>query len=150
MASLNKVLILGNLGSDPELKMLPSGQAVANFNVATNESWYDKNSGQRQERTEWHRIVVFGRLAEQCHQFLKKGRTAFIEGRLQTREWEDKEGKKRYTTEINALNVQFIGGQGQGQGQGQGGGRDFDAPIAEPVGRDNPPPAPISDDDVPF
>ncbi len=147
MASLNKVLILGNLGSDPELKMTAGGQAVAHFNVATSESWFDKAQGQRQERTEWHRIVVWGRQAEQCQQYLKKGRTVFIEGRLQTREWEDKEGKKRWTTEINALNVQFIGG---GQGQGQGGGRgDFDAPIAEPVGRDAPP-TPISDDDVPF
>ncbi len=149
MASLNKVLILGNLGSDPELKMLPSGQAVARFNVATNESWFDKNAGTRQERTEWHRIVVFGRLAEQCHQFLKKGRTAFIEGRLQTSSWEDKQsGQKRFMTEIIANTVEFIGGQGQGQGAG--GGRDFDAPIAEPVGRDNPPPAAINDDDVPF
>jgi single-strand DNA-binding protein len=148
MASLNKVLILGNLGSDPELKMTQSGQAVAHFNVATNESWYDKAGGTRQERTEWHRIVVWGRQAEQCQQYLKKGRTVFIEGRLQTREWEDKQGQKRTTTEINALNVQFVGGQGPGQGQG--GDRDFNAPITEPIGRDNPPPAAISDDDVPF
>jgi len=154
MASLNKVLILGNLGSDPEMKMLPSGQALARFNVATNESWLDKASGQRQERTEWHRIVVFGRTAEQCNQFLRKGSTVFIEGRIQTREWQDKEGQKRYTTEINANIVEFIGGRGQGGNQGQdagpsGGRGDFDAPIAEPVGR-TPPPAAISDDDVPF
>jgi len=149
MASLNKVLILGNLGSDPELKMLPSGQAVARFNVATNETWFDKTAGTRQERTEWHRIVVFGRLAEQCHQFLKKGRTAFIEGRLQTSSWEDKQsGQKRFMTEIIANTVEFIGGQGQGQGPGAG--QNFDAPIAEPVGRDNPPPPAINDDDVPF
>lgn len=146
MSSLNKVLILGNLGSDPELKMLPSGQAVAQFNVATNDVWVDKG-GQRQERTEWHRIVVWGRQAEQCAQYLKKGRTVFIEGRLQTRQWDDKTGQKRYTTEIVANNVQFIGGQGQG-------GRFEDqAPMPEPTGRDLPQGGGggvISDEDVPF
>ena len=145
MSSLNKVLILGNLGSDPELKMLPSGQAVAQFNIATNDAWVDKG-GQKQERTEWHRIVVWGRQAEQCAQYLKKGRTAFIEGRLQTRQWEDKQGQKRYTTEIVANSVQFIGGQGQG------GGRDEQPPMADPTGRDIGPQGgnTISDEDVPF
>jgi single-strand DNA-binding protein len=143
MASLNKVFVMGNLGSDPEVKMTPSGQAVANFNVATNENWTDK-SGNRQERTEWHRIVVWGRQAEQCGQYLRKGRTAFIEGRLQTRQWEDQSGQKRYTTEIVATHVQFVGGPGQGSGAGMD-----DAPLPEPTGRDAAP-TPIADDDVPF
>ena len=143
MASLNKVFVMGNLGSDPEVKMTPSGQAVANFNVATNENWTDK-SGNRQERTEWHRIVVWGRQAEQCGQYLRKGRTAFIEGRLQTRQWEDQNGQKRYTTEIVANFVQFVGGPGQGPGAGAD-----DSPLPEPTGRDAAP-TPIADDDVPF
>ena len=121
MASLNKVLILGNLGNDPEKKEFPSGQSVVRFSVATNESWFDKTAGTRQERTEWHKVVVFGRLGDQCMQFLKKGRTVFVEGRLQTSSWEDKQsGQKRFMTEVIANTVEFIGGQGQGQGQGQG------------------------------
>ncbi|MBD66452.1 MAG: single-stranded DNA-binding protein [Halobacteriovoraceae bacterium] len=109
--SVNKVILLGRLGQDPELKYTPSGAAVCNFSLATSESWNDKNSGQKQERTEWHRVVVWGKLAELCNQYLSKGRQAFVEGRLQTRSWEDKSGQKRYTTEINATTVQFIGGQ---------------------------------------
>ena len=108
--SVNKVILLGRLGQDPEIKYTPSGAAVCNFSVATSENWQDK-SGQRQERTEWHRIVVWGKLAELCNQYLSKGRQAYIEGRLQTRSWDDKNGQKRYTTEINAATVQFIGGQ---------------------------------------
>ncbi len=108
--SVNKVIILGRLGQDPELKYTPGGMAVCNFTVATSESWADK-AGQKQERTEWHRIVVWGKLAELCNQYLTKGRQAFIEGSLQTRSWDDKSGQKRYTTEINAKTVQFIGGQ---------------------------------------
>lgn len=110
--SVNKVILLGRLGQDPELKYTPSGAAVCNFSLATTESWNDK-SGQKQERTEWHRIVVWGKLAELCNQYLAKGRQAFVEGRLQTRSWDDKDGNKRYTTEINATTVQFIGGQAQ-------------------------------------
>ncbi len=105
--SLNKVMILGRLGQDPELKYTPGGAAVCNFSVATSESWTDK-SGQKQEKTEWHRIVVWGKLAELCNQYLGKGRQAFIEGKLQTRSWDDKEGQKRYTTEIMANTVQFL------------------------------------------
>jgi len=105
--SLNKVMVIGRLGQDPELKYTPGGAAVCNFSVATSENWTDK-SGQKQERTEWHRIVVWGKLAELCNQYLAKGRQAFIEGRLQTRSWEDKEGQKRYTTEIMANTVQFL------------------------------------------
>lgn len=108
--SVNKVIILGRLGQDPELKYTPGGMAVCNFTVATSESWADK-AGQKQERTEWHRIVVWGKLAELCNQYLTKGRQAFIEGSLQTRSWDDKSGQKRYTTEIVAKTVQFIGGQ---------------------------------------
>ncbi len=109
--SVNKVILLGRLGQDPELKYTPSGAAVCNFSLATSETWNDKNSGQKQERTEWHRIVVWGKLAELCNQYLSKGRQAFVEGRLQTRSWDDQSGQKRYTTEINATTVQFIGGQ---------------------------------------
>ncbi len=107
--SVNKVILLGRLGQDPELKYTPGGAAVCNFSMATTESWTDK-SGQKQEKTEWHRIVVWGKLAELCNQYLAKGRQAFVEGRLQTRSWDDKDGSKRYTTEIMANTVQFIGG----------------------------------------
>lgn len=107
--SVNKVILLGRLGQDPELKYTPTGSAVCNFSMATTEGWTDK-SGQKQEKTEWHRIVVWGKLAELCHQYLAKGRQAFVEGRLQTRSWDDKEGHKKYTTEILANTVQFIGG----------------------------------------
>ena len=106
--SVNKVIILGRLGQEPELKYTPSGAAVCNFSLATSENWTDK-SGQKQERTEWHRIVVWGKLAELCNQYLSKGRQAYVEGKLQTRSWDDKDGNKRYTTEINASTVQFIG-----------------------------------------
>jgi single-strand DNA-binding protein len=109
--SVNKVIILGRLGQDPELKYTPSGAAVCNFSLATTESWNDKATGQKQERTEWHRIVVWGKLAELCNQYLSKGRQAFVEGKIQTRSWEDKDGNKRYTTEIAANTVQFIGGR---------------------------------------
>jgi single-strand DNA-binding protein len=108
--SINKVMILGRLGTDPEIRYTPSGSAVCNFSVATSESWTDKNSGQKNEKTEWHRIVVWGKQAENCHKYLAKGRQAFIEGKLQTRSWDDKDGNKKYTTEIVSSNVQFIGG----------------------------------------
>ena len=110
--SVNKVIILGRLGQDPEIRYTPSGAAVCNFSLATSESWTDK-SGQKQEKTEWHRIVVWGKLAELCNQYLSKGRQAFVEGKLQTRSWDDQNGQKKYTTEINATTVQFIGGQAQ-------------------------------------
>lgn len=107
--SVNKVILLGRLGQDPELKYTPGGSAVCNFSLATTEAWTDKQ-GQKQEKTEWHRVVVWGKLAELCNQYLAKGRQAFLEGRLQTRSWDDKEGNKKYTTEILASTVQFIGG----------------------------------------
>ena len=111
MASVNKVILIGNLGRDPEIRYTQGGQAVANFTLATNERWRDKE-GQNQERTEWHRIVVWGKQAENCAKYLAKGRSCYIEGRLQTREWEDKEGNKRQTTEIVAQNVTFLGSRG--------------------------------------
>ena len=110
--SINKVILIGRLGSDPEIRYTSNGGAVANFSLATNENWTDK-SGQKQERTEWHRIVVWGKLGELCGQYLTKGRQAFVEGRLQTRDWTDKEGHKRYTTEIVAQNIQFLGSPGE-------------------------------------
>jgi single-strand DNA-binding protein len=122
MASVNKVILIGNLGKDPEVRFTPGGQAVANFSIATSDSWTDK-SGQKQERTEWHRIVVWGKLAELCGEYLKKGRQCYIEGRLQTREWTDKENRKNYTTEVVANTVTFLGGRdGAGAGAGGGGG----------------------------
>ena len=110
MAGVNKAIVVGNLGIDPELRYTQSGAAVCNLRVATAESWTDK-SGEKQERTEWHNIVVFGRQAENCEKFLKKGRQVYVEGRLQTRSWEDKDGNTRYTTEIVANTVQFLGGR---------------------------------------
>lgn len=108
MSGVNKVILIGRLGQDPEVRYTPSGQAVANFTMATSENWTGKD-GQKQERTEWHRIVVWGRLAELCKDYLRKGRQVYIDGKLQTRSWDDKEGKKRYTTEIVANTVQFLG-----------------------------------------
>lgn len=110
--SVNKVTLLGNVGQDPELKYLPSGIAVLNLSVATNEKW-EKN-GQLQEKTEWHRIVIFGKLAEVCNQYLKKGSKVYLEGKLQTRSWDDQQGSKHYATEIIASNVQFLSSRGSG------------------------------------
>ncbi|MCP3104722.1 single-stranded DNA-binding protein [Myxococcus sp. K15C18031901] len=118
---VNKVILIGNLGADPEVRFTPGGQAVANFRIATSESWNDKN-GQKQERTEWHRIVVWGKLAELCGEYLKKGRQCYVEGRLQTREWTDKENRKNYTTEVVANAVTFLGGGGRDAGDGMSGG----------------------------
>jgi single-strand DNA-binding protein len=139
MASVNKVILIGNLGRDPELRYTQNGQAVANFTLATNERFSTKD-GDKQERTEWHRIVAWGRTGELCAQYLSKGRSVYLEGRLQTREWEDKEGQKRKTTEIVATTVQFLGGRGEGGSGGPSSGPSdggFDP---------GPPPA----DDVPF
>jgi single-strand DNA-binding protein len=155
MASVNKVILVGNLGRDPELRYTPGGQPVANFSIATSESWNKKDGSGREERTEWHRIVAWGRTAELCAQYLAKGRTVYIEGRLQTREWENKEGQKQRTTEVIANTVQFIGGGGGGGGgaagggstprggQGSGGG----APVSGGGGFDGGPPP---DDEIPF
>jgi single-strand DNA-binding protein len=119
--SVNKVLLIGRLGQNPEIRFTPSGAAVANFSLATNESWNDK-SGQKQERTEWHRVVVWGKLAQLCGEYLSKGRQAYIEGRLQTRQWQDKEGQTKYTTEVIANNIQFLGGPNSERGAAAGAG----------------------------
>ncbi|MFL5320666.1 MAG: single-stranded DNA-binding protein [Myxococcaceae bacterium] len=150
---VNKAIILGNLGKDPEVRFTGSGQAVCNFTIATNESWQDKN-GQKQERTEWHRIVAWGKLAELCGEYLKKGRQAYVEGRIQTREWTDKENKKNYTTEIVATTIQFIGsrdGAGAGSGASRGGSNDFGPPPPgmDEAGPQMPPPN-GAEEDIPF
>ena len=147
MASVNKVILIGNLGRDPELRYTQGGQAVASFSIATTEN-FTKKSGERDERTEWHRIVAWGRTAELCAQYLSKGRSVYIEGRLQTREWENKEGQKQRTTEVVAQTVQFLGGP---RGQGAGPAREGEARDAAPGFDEGPsgssaPPA----DDIPF
>ena len=106
---VNKVIIVGNLGADPDAKSMPSGNMVANFSVATSESWNDKDTGERQEKTEWHRVVFFGRLAEIADQYLKKGSQVYVEGKLQTRKWEDREGNERWTTEIVGSQLEMLG-----------------------------------------
>lgn len=111
MASINKVILIGNLGKDPDLRYMPSGKAVANVTIATNESWKDRNTGEKQERTEWHNVVFYSPLAEIVDQYLRKGSTAYVEGRLQTRKWQDKEGKDHYTTEIIANEIKMLGGR---------------------------------------
>ncbi len=140
MSGVNKVILVGRLGADPEIRYTQGGAAVANFNIATSENWTDRD-GQKQERTEWHRIVVWGKMAETCSQFLGKGRQVFVEGRLQTRQWDDKEGNKRYTTEIVANTVQFLD---RGQDQGKSSGMDSQA-IEPPTGNDGP-----MNEDIPF
>ena len=147
MASVNKVILIGNLGKDPELRYTQSGQAVANFNIATTERFGGRDGAEVQERTEWHRIVTWGKTAENCAQYLSKGRSVYIEGRLQTRDWEDKEGNKRYTTEITALRVQFLGSrEGGGGGAGNAGGGPRGGSPGPGPGPEGPPPA----DDIPF
>ena len=111
---INKVILVGNLGADPETKYGPSGDAITNLRIATSESWTDKNTGQKQERTEWHRVVVFKKLAEICAEYLRKGSQVYIEGSLRTRKWQDKEGKDQYTTEIVANDMTMLGGKGGG------------------------------------
>ncbi len=149
MGSVNKVILIGNLGADPELKYTPSNRPVCNLSVATNEVFKDKG-GNRQERTEWHRVTVWGENAENSAKYLAKGRMVYIEGKLQTRSWDDKEGKKRYSTEVVAERVVFLGG---GKGEGAGGGRTWgDEPAATPGHAD---PAehggpPAGDEDIPF
>ena len=137
---INKVILIGNLGADPELKYTPSGSAVSNFTLATNESWVD-GKGERQEKTEWHRIVVWGKLAEICNEYLKKGSKVYIEGRLQTRSWDGQDGNKRYTTEIVARDMQMLDSR-----EGGGRGEEWGGSEAAP----SPPEASREDDDLPF
>ncbi len=141
MASVNKVILIGNLGRDPELRYTKDGRGVGNFTLATNERWRDKE-GNSQERTEWHRVVVWGKDAENCAQYLQKGRSVYVEGRLQTREWEDRDGNKRQTTEVVAQTVRFLGGRGEGGGAGRAPSPPSDSGSAPPPPRadrdDNP------------
>jgi single-strand DNA-binding protein len=117
MAGINKVILIGRLGRDPEMRYTPDGTAVANFSIATSDEWKDKDSGEKKERTEWHRIVAWRKLGELCGEYLSKGRQVYIEGKLQTRDWQDKDGNKRYTTEIVATDVQFLGARDAGDRQ---------------------------------
>lgn len=130
MASVNKVILIGNLGDDPEKRVTGSGMSVTSFRIATNERWTDK-AGQKQERTEWHKIVVWGQQGENCAQYLAKGRPVYVEGRLQTRQWDDKDGNKRYTTEIVAQRVQFLGSPGGSRNQDAGTTAEVSAPAAD-------------------
>ena len=128
---INKVILIGNLGADPETRAMPSGTTVANLRVATSESWRDKQSGEQQERTEWHRVALFGRLAEIAAEYLKKGSQVYIEGSLRTRKWQDKQGNERYSTEIIGNELQMLGGRGGGGGgaPASGGGAASGAPA---------------------
>ena len=119
MASINKVILVGNLGRDPETRYMPEGGAVTNVSIATTDTWKDKTSGEKKEATEWHRVVFFNRLAEIAGEYLKKGSQVYVEGRLRTRKWQDKEGQDKYTTEIVCDTMQMLGGR---QGMGEGGG----------------------------
>lgn len=147
MASVNKVILVGNLGADPEMRYMPSGDPIANLRLATTDGYKDKTSGERKETTEWHRVVMFNRLAEIAGQYLKKGSQIYIEGRLQTRKWTDKEGQERYTTEIVASEMKMLGKR-EGMGAPAGGGEDDYAPAPR---KDKPKPS-FDDlgDDIPF
>jgi single-strand DNA-binding protein len=166
MASVNKVIVLGNLGKDPEVRYTPSGSAVCNLRIATTRNWKSKDSGERQEETEWHSVVLYDRQAEIAGEYLKKGRPVYIEGRLKTRKWTDKEGLERYTTEIVADSMQLLGGRegtgasSGGEDDGGGQGERSAAPRPASAARSAPPasrPAPKAatgfdamDDDIPF
>jgi single-strand DNA-binding protein len=154
MGSVNKVILVGNLGRDAELRYTPGGAAVATLNMATTEVWNDK-SGQRQEKTEWHRIVLWGKTAESLNEYLTKGKQIYVEGRLQTRQWDDKDGNKRYTTESRGDRVVLLGGGGGGGARGGGGGSRGGASAGDSGGGDFGAPspessAPLTDDDIPF
>jgi len=164
MASVNKVILIGNLGRDPEVRYAPSGSAICNITLATSRNWKDKTTGERQEETEWHRVVFYDRLAEIAGEYLKKGKSVYIEGRLKTRKWQDKEGVEKYTTEIIAQEMTMLGGrEGPGGGGDDAGGYGDAAPrAARPAPAARPAggaakPAPKSstgfdgmDDDIPF
>ena len=162
MASVNKVILIGNLGKDPEVRYMPSGSAICNVTIATSRQWKDKTSGEKQEETEWHRVTFFDRMAEIAGEYLKKGRSVYVEGRRKTRKWQDKEGKDTYTTEILATEMQMLGsregmgggaaggedsgygGGAGGGGGGGGGGYERPAPAKSTTGFDD------MDDDIPF
>ncbi len=143
MAGINKVILVGNLGRDPEIRYLPDGTAVANFSIATSDEWKDKNTGEKKSKTEWHRIVAFRRLGEICGEYLSKGRQVYIEGKLQTRSWEDKDGITRYTTEIVADQMQMLGNREATNSPRNAGG-------GYPQGAPQEPFPETKDDDIPF
>ncbi|WP_298136072.1 single-stranded DNA-binding protein [Acidiferrobacter sp.] len=154
---INKVILVGNLGRDPEIRYVPNGGAVANLNIATSESWKDKATGEKQERTEWHRVVFFGKLAEIASEYLKKGAQIYVEGRLQTRKWQDKSGQDRYTTEIVGSELQMLGGRSGAAGGGEGPPADlsYESPASGAAARPSQPSASAGggedfDDDIPF
>lgn len=159
---INKVILIGNLGQDPETRYAPSGTAITNINLATSDTWKDKQSGQMQERTEWHRVIFFNRLAEVAGEYLRKGSKVYLEGRLQTRKWQDQNGQDRYTTEIVANEMQMLDSRGDSMGGGQNYAQSNagqSAPRPAPSqgsgqqGPSSPPPAPDMDsfdDDIPF
>ncbi|WP_299982269.1 single-stranded DNA-binding protein [Desulfobacula sp.] len=160
MAGLNKVMVIGNLGRDPEIRYSQQGTAVVNFSVATSDEWFDKNTNQKQERTEWHRIVVFGKMAETCERYLSKGRQVYVEGKLRTNSYE-KDGQTHYATDVIASTVQFLGGRQDNQGGGQdnqggGGGYQQAESGSNNHSKDQTSPGmtggqePIPDDDIPF
>jgi single-strand DNA-binding protein len=148
MKSVNKVILIGRLGRDPELKYTGTGTPFCRFSIATDDSWTDKASGERQERTEWHSIVVWNKLAEICNEYLRKGRLVYIEGSLQTREWDDQEGNKRKTTEVVARDMVLLGSP-QGSSEGGGGQQRRGAAAGTPAGPSDAGGA-ITDDDIPF
>lgn len=153
MASVNKVILIGNLGRDPEVRYTPSGAAVCNISLATTRNWKSKDSGERVEETEWHRVVFYDRLAEIAGEYLKKGRSIYVEGRLKTRKWQDKDGVEKYTTEIIAEEMKMLGGR-----EGMGGGDGDEGPARSAAPRAAAKPAPAAkassfdemDDDIPF
>ena len=159
MASVNKVILVGNLGADPETRFMPNGDAVANIRLATTESWKDKASGEKREITEWHRVVFYRKLAEIVGQYLKKGSAVYVEGRIRTRKWQDKEGQERYTTEIEASEMQMLGGRSGGGGSSSGGEAEYGGSMpssSAPSAGARSAPAKKSpsfddmDDDIPF
>ena len=140
---VNKVIVVGNLGQDPETRYMPSGSAVTNVRIATNESWKDKQTGEQKDRTEWHSVAMFGRLAEIAAEYLRKGSQVYIEGKLRTRKWQDKDGNDRYTTEIIADEMQMLGGRSGGGAPAMSDSPPASAPPPQPSGDD-------FDDDIPF
>ncbi len=146
---VNKVIIIGNLGQEPDTRYMPSGSAVTNISVATNESWKDKETGEQVDRTEWHRVAFFNRLAEIAGEYLHKGSQIYVEGRIRTRKWQDKEGNDRYTTEIIADNMQMLGGRGDSAPQ-QNYQRSSGPASAPKPASGSPQPEPEFDDDIPF
>jgi len=145
---INKAILVGNLGKDPETRYTPSGSAVTNITVATSESWKDKQTGETQERTEWHRVVFFNRLAEVAGEYLKKGSQVYIEGKIQTRKWQDNNGNDRWTTEIVGNEMQMLGSRGENTGGGGRPAAQSSAPAQQKQG--TAPPADDFEDDIPF